>query len=283
MAKRKSAFSIFIPISILSDVSSLIEKTFKVGQIARSASIFRVERIVIYRDSPSASQQDGFLIRDLLAYAETPQYLRKLIFPLMPNLKYAGLIPPLRTPHHPLGSDNPLFREGYVLRSGKGASKVEIGLKEPVEVPSELPANRRVTLRHLDGQWVPSSKSEVPLYWGYETRLELRALSPLMRGGSNGYVIATSRLGKPLSAVAGEIQAAMTWEKHISILFGSPGEGLNEILAREGAKPEDFADVVVNIVPEQGTATVRTEEAVVITLAVMRAIEISTSTIPQDR
>ena len=71
MAKRKSAFSIFIPISILSDVSSLIEKTFKVGQIARSASIFRVERIVIYRDSPSASQQDGFLIRDLLAYAET--------------------------------------------------------------------------------------------------------------------------------------------------------------------------------------------------------------------
>jgi predicted SPOUT superfamily RNA methylase MTH1 len=242
-----------------------------------------VERIVVYRDSQSASQEDGFLIRDLLTYAETPQYLRRLIFPIMPNLKYAGMIPPLRTPHHPLGSDNPLFREGFVLKSGKGVSRVEIGLREPVEVAAELPINKRMTLRHIGERWVPSSKSEVPHYWGYETRLELKTLSALMRAGSNGYVIATSRLGKPLSTVAGEIQAALTWEKHVSILFGSPGEGLNEILAREGAKPEDFSDVVVNMIPEQGTATVRTEEAVAITLAVMRAIEISSSTIPQDR
>lgn len=283
MAKRKAALSIFVPISILSDVPGLMEKTFKVGQIARSASIFRVDRIVVYRDSPSCSQEDGFLIRDLLAYAETPQYLRRLLFPLMPNLKYAGMIPPLRTPHHPLGSDNPLFREGFVLKSGKGTSRVEIGLREPVEVAAELPLNRRVTLRHLGGRWIPSSKSEVPLYWGYESKLELKTLLTLMKGGSNGYIIATSRLGKPLSAVAGEIQAAMTWEKHISVLFGSPSEGLNEILAREEARPEDFADVVVNTVPEQGTATIRTEEAVSITLAVMLAIESSAVIIPQDR
>jgi predicted SPOUT superfamily RNA methylase MTH1 len=283
MAKRKSALSIYVPISILSDVSSLIEKTFKVGQIARHASIFRVERIVVYKDSKSASHEDGYLIRDLLAYAETPQYLRKLIFPIMPNLKYAGLIPPLRTPHHPLGSDNPIFREGFVLKSGKGMSRVEIGLRAPVEVAEELTPHKRVTLRNLDGRWVPSSKSEAPHYWGYETRLELKPLLSLIRCGSCGFVIATSRLGKPLSSVAGDIQAALTWEKQISILFGSPGEGLNEILAREGAKPEDISDVVVNMIPEQGTATVRTEEAVAITLAVMRTIEISSSTIPQDR
>lgn len=283
MAKRKSALSIFIPISLVSDVPSLIEKTFKVGQIARAASIFRVERIVIYRDSPSASQEDGFLIRDLLSYAETPQYLRRLVFPLMPSLKYAGMIPPLRTPHHPLGSDNPLFRDGFVLKSGGGASRVEIGLKAPVEVSADLPINKRVTLRCLGGKWIPSSRQEVPLYWGYETRLELKSLLALTKSCSNGFIIATSRLGKPLSSVAGDIQAAMTWEKHISVLFGSPMEGLNEILVREGAKPEDFADVVVNTIPEQGTATVRTEEAVTITLAVMRAIEISTSTLPQDR
>lgn len=283
MAKRKSALTIYIPISILSDVSSLIEKTFKVGQIARSASIFRVERIVVYRDSPRASQEDGFLIRDLLAYAETPQYLRRLVYPIMPSLKYAGLIPPLRTPHHPLGSDNPLFREGFVLKSGKGSSRVEVGLRAPVDVAAELPSNRRVTLRNMDGRWVPSSKAEVPHYWGYETRLELKTLSSLMKGSTDSFVIATSRLGKPLSSVAKDIQAAMTWETQISILFGSPNEGLNEILAREGAKPEDFSDVVVNMIPEQGTATVRTEEAVAITLAVMRAIEISSSTVPQDR
>jgi hypothetical protein len=283
MAKRKSALTIFIPISILSDVPSLIEKTFKIGQIARSASIFRVDRIVVYKDSPAASQDNGILIRDLLTYAETPQYLRRLIFPLMPNLKYAGMIPPLRTPHHPLGGDNPLFREGFVLKSGGGVSRVEIGLKTPVEVEAELPLNRRVTVRHLGGKWLPSSKSEVPLYWGYETKLEFKTLMSLMKGGDNGYVIATSRLGKRLSAVAGEIQAALTWEKHLSLLFGSPSEGLNEILAREKAKPEDFADLVVNTIPDQGAATVRTEEAVAITLAVISAIESVSVTIPQDR
>jgi hypothetical protein len=57
----------------------LIEKTFKVGQIAGGINI-RVERIVVYRAS-RATRGRTLPDRDLLSYAE-PQYLKKKLFPI---------------------------------------------------------------------------------------------------------------------------------------------------------------------------------------------------------
>jgi len=271
--KRKSPISIFIPISILSDVPSLFEKTVKVGQIARAASIFRVDRITIYRASPSANMEDAFLIRDLLSYAETPQYLRRRMFPLSRNLKYAGLIPPLRTPHHPLESTKSPYREGFVLKSGGAVSTVDIGLRRPVECPSPLPVNRRVTLKLVGDSWLPSSKEEVPYYWGYDVMLEFKGLAQILSSHRYDLVVATSRLGSPLASVAADLRRVLSGSNRIALLFGSPAEGLHEILKREGARIEDLADFVVNTAPDQGTATIRTEEAVMISLAALSSIE----------
>jgi predicted SPOUT superfamily RNA methylase MTH1 len=273
--KRKRSISIFIPISILSDVPSLFEKTVKVGQIARAASIFRVDRITIYRDSSSANREDAPLLRDLLSYAETPQYLRRRMFPLSRNLKYAGLIPPLRTPHHPLESTKSPYREGFVLKSGGAVSIVDVGLRRPVECPSTLPVNRRVTLKLVGDSWLPSSKEEVPYYWGYDVILDFKGLAQILSSHPYSYdlVVATSRLGSPLASVAADLRRALSEDNRIALLFGSPAEGLHEILKREGARIEDLADFVVNTAPDQGTATLRTEEAVMISLAALSSIE----------
>ncbi|MDD1766812.1 MAG: RNA methyltransferase [Candidatus Methanomethyliaceae archaeon] len=271
--KRKSSITIFIPVSILSDVPSLFEKTSKVGQIARAASIFRVDGIVVYRDPTTVNREDAFLIRDLLSYAETPQYLRKKLFPLSRNLKYAGLIPPLRTPHHPLESTNSSFREGFVLKSGAKSSIVDIGLKNPVECPLPLPINRRMTLKLVNGSWLPSSKEEVPYYWGYQVILEFKGLAQLLSMHRYDFSIATSRMGLPLTSVAADLRKALSEGIHVALLFGSPAEGLHEIIKREGAHIEDLVDLVVNTIPNQGTATVRTEEAVMISLAALSSIE----------
>ncbi len=274
--KRGNTISIFIPVSILSDVSSPIEKTFKVGQIARAASIFRVERIVIYRAKTSDSREDGFLIRDLLSYAETPQYLKKKLFPISDSLRYAGMIPPLRTPHHPLESTKIDYREGFVLKSGRLGSTVDIGLREPVSFRGSLTPNTRVTMM-LDqrlGSWVAVPKADVPYYWGYTTSLEnktlrqaLEAYDPLLDS-----VVATSRVGKLAHAVAPRIRELMSLGQRMALLFGSPSEGVHEIIAKDGARLEDIADLIINTVPGQGTATVRTEEAVLITLATLDSI-----------
>jgi predicted SPOUT superfamily RNA methylase MTH1 len=52
------------------------------------------------------------------------------------------------------------------------------------------------------------------------------------------------------------------------IVFGAPKRGVHDILAREGAniKPYEF---VVNMFPNQATETVRLEEAVLGTLAIL--------------
>jgi hypothetical protein len=55
-------------------------RTLKVGTIARAAAVFRVDRIVIYRDREF---DDSRFISRVLQYAETPQYLRKRLFPRM--------------------------------------------------------------------------------------------------------------------------------------------------------------------------------------------------------
>jgi predicted SPOUT superfamily RNA methylase MTH1 len=52
------------------------------------------------------------------------------------------------------------------------------------------------------------------------------------------------------------------------LAFGAPALGLNEIVAREGLRLDDIVDFVVNTVPSQGTETIRTEEALIASLAV---------------
>jgi methyltransferase len=54
-----------------------------------------------------------FLAR-LLQYLETPQYLRKNLFPMHRDLKFAGTLQPLDTPHHMRQNEWVPYREGVV-------------------------------------------------------------------------------------------------------------------------------------------------------------------------
>lgn len=79
-----SSLSVLLPSSLVSDGRSLLEKTLKLGMVARSLAIFRVEEVVIYEDrDPHVKdrRKEMELITTVLRYAETPQYLRKLLFP----------------------------------------------------------------------------------------------------------------------------------------------------------------------------------------------------------
>ena len=83
-------------------------------------------------------------------YLECPQYLRKDLFPHHKDLKYAGLLNPLDTPHHLRQSEFSQFREGVILdrpasqKKGKG-SWVNCGIDKDVRVDLNAPAGQRVT------------------------------------------------------------------------------------------------------------------------------------------
>ena len=278
MDKKKLAIA--IPASVISDTPHLREKTSKIGLIGRAAAIFRVDEIIVYPDNPKANQgRDLDFISLLLNYLETPQYLRKRLFKLEPSLQFAGILPPLRTPHHPVsGKTRDLkageYREGLVLSQAKEGLLVDIGVDQPALLREKQFADGdRLTLQVVKvGERVEVQtvdRESVPFYWGFRVRVEKRSFGQLAGDGRFDLVIATARIGDKFMDVAGQIGEKWSRSQHVLVAFGAPSRGLHEIAKEEGAKLEAMVDFVVNMIPEQGTATVRTEEALLASLAIL--------------
>jgi predicted SPOUT superfamily RNA methylase MTH1 len=276
----KKKLSIAIPASAISDTPHLREKTSKVGLIGRAAAIFRVDEIIVYPDNCKVDQRrDIEFIALLLNYLETPQYLRKRVFKLQPSLEYAGILPPLRTPHHPLsGKTKHLkvgeYREGLVLSEIKEGLLVDIGVQQPALLrQKQFSVADRLTLQvvkvgePIEVQAV--SREDVPVYWGYKVRVENQPFGRLVKDAGFGLRIATARLGDNFMDAAGAIGEKWSRSQRVLVAFGAPSRGLHEIVADEGLELGEIVDFVVNTVPRQGTATVRTEEALLASLAVL--------------
>jgi predicted SPOUT superfamily RNA methylase MTH1 len=248
--------------------------------IGRAAAIFRVDEIIVYPDNPKLDQhKDLDYIALLLNYLETPQYLRKMLFKLEPDLEFAGILPPLRTPHHPLsGKTKHLqvgeYREGVVLSETKEGLVVDIGVQQPALLrQKQFAVGERLTLqvvnvgRQIDVQ--AASREDVPKYWGYRVRVEKHSFGHLLKDGSFDLKIATARIGDNFMEVAAKIGQKWRASGQVLVAFGAPSRGLHEIVENEGSKLDEIVDFVVNTVPNQGTVTVRTEEALFASLAIL--------------
>jgi methyltransferase len=280
MHKRHCKLAIAIPVSVISDIPHLREKTVEIGLIGRAAAIFRVNEIIVFPDNRGTNQKrDKNLIVTLLSYMETPQYLRKRLFKIKPELRYAGILPPLRTPHHPLEKrarklNAGEHREGAVVAINEQGSLVDIGVERPVLIPNKkLPINKRATVRITKAGKHPrvtlANQKEIEAYWGYTVISSKLSFVQLTKTHPYDLVVATSKLGTPLTEVADEL--AMRWKKAGSVLvaFGAPAHGLQEIVEQENIRLDDIADFTVNTIPNQGTETVRSEEALYASLAIL--------------
>jgi len=279
--------SIAIPASFIDVSESLDQQTLQIGRIARAAAIFRVDEILVFADRSSQSQTaQRHLITSILEYMETPQYLRKYLFAKRPELRYVGLLPPLRTPHHPIEKRaqalrNGDVREGYAFQR-QGRAVVDVGVERLLSLRSPLPRNApsRVTVRiersaedTLTAALAPAGVRQE--YWGYRVTQAQRPLGEFIpRTFGDALVVATSRKGTPIRDVWAALQTRWRKANRVLVLFGSHAEGLTEIAHRQGHELASFAHYVVNTIPGQGVATVRTDEAVLLSLAVFRLLEV---------
>ncbi|MDR2707208.1 MAG: RNA methyltransferase, partial [Nitrososphaerota archaeon] len=257
----------------------LREKTSKIGLIARIAAIFRVHEIIIYPDNTRTKQaQEIALIAKLLNYIETPQYLRKSLYKIEPDLQYAGILPPLRTPHHPVsGKKHDLkigeYREGLILNQTKEGLTVDIGVQNTALLrEQQFSIGERLTVQvitngdRIEVQTV--NRDDVPSYWGFQVKIENQTFGHMLKTERFDLVISTARIAKRFADVADKISERWNKSERVLIAFGAPSRGLHEIVKDEGLRIENISDFVVNTVPKQGTATVRTEEALLATLAI---------------
>ncbi|KAG8373047.1 hypothetical protein BUALT_Bualt12G0130200 [Buddleja alternifolia] len=284
-----------IPGSIINNAQSLELATRLAGQVARAATIFRIDEVVVF-DSKSTSEDDSteimendsgenetgapFLMR-ILRYLETPQYLRKSLFPKHNSLRFVGLLPPLDAPHHLRKHEWASYREGITRDNSNGGSVgtlVDVGLTKNVMIDQVLEPGRRVTVamgtnRNLDAgplrKIVPSTRPrEEGMYWGYKVRYASNISSVFKKcpyQGGYDHRIGTSEHGSVISSS----ELILPPFRHLLIAFGGLA-GLEECVEEDenlkGQNVRDLFDFYLNTCPHQGSRTIRTEEAIFISL-----------------
>jgi hypothetical protein len=284
-APRKHPFhyAIAIPASFVSDIPHIREKTFRIGLIGRAAAMFRVDEVAIYPDTPNVNQKEDIkLVQAVLSYMETPQYLRRRLFKIVPELQYAGTLPPLRTPHHPTANKTSdlkqgEFREGAVITTSNEGSLVDIGVEQPALLRGAKPeANSRITVRISAVSKRPevtlADSKDIQTYWGYKVTVSNAPFGQFLKARQFDLVVATSRRGRQIMEAISDLTNRLKTAHKILTAFGAPSQGLHEIIAREQAKLDDVADFVINTIPNQATETVRTEEAVYASLSILNTL-----------
>ncbi len=278
--------SIAIPASFIDVYSNLSQKTDQIGRIARAAAINRVSEILVFPDVSSKNQApQRRLITRILEYLDTPQYLRKHLFGKHPDLRRVGLLPPLRTPHHPTEKrarklSEGEIREGYVFRKD-GKLVVDVGVEKPLPflrpVSSRIPCRATVSItRNPYGMLTaqPATPPTPEVYWGYKVLDIKQPLSDFLKTNRvYDLIVATSRRAAQINEIWKELHSRWQKAKHVLVLFGSHNKGLGEILQQEGHQLDTLTDFQVNTVPNQGVETIRTAEAVFLSLSVFRLLE----------
>lgn len=279
MVKHKYRLTIAIPQSLFSETPHIREKTMRLGFISRCFSIFKVDEIIIYRDR-SGYFDNALFLSKILNYLNTAPYLRKIIYPLTKDLKYVGILPPLCISHHLVSNDSVQeneIREGVILSYKGNKAVIEIGLRKPIimEMSEKLPIRKKLLFKVKFINNKPKlelvSKNELKNYYGYSVKITNSSL-PQMLSKFKGLRIATSRHGISITKMYTNLLNDLNSIDSILLAFGSHFEGLYEICLREGVNLDTVVDYVINFVPDQGTQTIRTEEALYITLSILNLV-----------
>ncbi|MEM2940884.1 MAG: putative RNA uridine N3 methyltransferase [Thermoproteota archaeon] len=281
----RSKISIVLPASVIGVSDDLRVKTFRAGLIGRAAAIFMIDEITIYlddREAESISNQKVFT--KLLRYMVVPQYLRRIVFKKEEALRFAGLLPPLKIPSHTVPSSlkhaSPgSFRLASIVKANDGKVVLEAGLEKRLTAPVPSPPLEAKEgsvvlikiedISRLSARIVDHTAS--PFYLGYRVSSPRVTLGEFLKN-VNAVKIGTSKYGEPAWQRLSKLKEIMSKNERVMIVFGSPSMGLREILAKEKIKAREVFDILINTVGDQGTETVRTEEALYITLPLVTSL-----------
>ena len=261
--------SIAIPSTSLLDEKTQLDKSRKISLIARTCAIFKIETIYIYQENNN--NQDNNLFATILKYLDTPPFLRRRLFPKVNELKYAGVLHPLKIPSHitPANPKNIMvgdIRDG-VVSIFKGKKFVDVGINQLIPYYGKESVGKRITIQFKKGYPELTVKEitreDVSDYWGYTIKERSNLFSIL--SSWQGNIILTSKKGKIFaqSRIQGMIESKMP----VLVVFGAPDKGIHEILGSKLKQVQNFK--TINFFPNQATETVRLEEALLGTLSII--------------
>jgi hypothetical protein len=275
--------SVLVPSSLVREAGDKREATRKLGYVARAATVFRADRLVVFPDREGERRLGGTFVETVLRYAVTPPYLRKEVWGHRDELEYVGVLPPLlvssTTGSEPNGSGS--LQQGIVTEVGPdGRVRVNCGLQHPISLytPSDTAVSEgeRVAIRISSREPVRARIVDEPVPGFDVSRADLE--EALDRADA-GVTIATSRFGESLTVPKLAELSPRIERDGATVVFGSPGRGLPDILGVDAeevtVEPSDGPgfDLWLNTIPRQGSEVVRTEEAMFASLASLTLTE----------
>lgn len=181
--------------------------------------------------------------------------------------------------------------QGRVSADGP-STVVDIGLPNTVTITESIPPKTRVTLKVPDEQYgkpepvhPAAPRTEAGYFWGFSVR-RASSLSAVLTESpyEDGYdlSIGTSERGVLLSKAFPSHEPANF--NHLLVVFGGP-RGLEFAAMNDpqlcelgiaGARTKELFDHWVNVLPNQGTRGIKTDEALLIALTGLRRLWDST-------
>jgi len=259
-----------LPTSILDVEHTPLLKAIKIHQVARWTSIFGVYEVIFYKEPLTGHiefhEQEKF-IKTYWSYFFTPPYLRKLLISSNPLLRYVGALPPIRLEAFNVAKKPKIgeVRVGFVYKDLSGKFYAHIGNRIPYLVENACEEGLKPLLVvSIEDRVVECI--EKPIYLGPRLTFYSSLREVLERSRSTShYVIATDKKGEfPSYNTISKLR-----DRDITILFGSPRYDLFEIAQQEQMLLQKYIDYVWNTIPEQRVVSIRTEEALIITLGVI--------------
>lgn len=297
---RKFRIFVAIPDSSLSDEKNLREKTIKIGRFARAFSIFGVKKIIIYKDPTTKNRNsDKLLMKLILDFLNTPQYLRKLIYPLNHELSYIGLLPPIRAPQHKkkvklsevkagelriglVYHRNSLLNKIFSnkinnnkkfildLRKKNYEYYIDVGLDFPIPFLGQGIDGQKIIVKFIDSypnlKAIKANEIEIDKeYLGYDI-LSINSIDEFLRKiDPKTFVVFTSKKGIIFKNIESQFKEIIKKFETLLIVFGSPSKGISDIYPNF---QKINNSMYLNIFPHQKTDTIRLEEALLGTLTI---------------
>lgn len=297
---RKYKIFVALPDSSLSDEKSLREKTIKIGRFARAFSIFGVNKVILYKDPTTKNMNsDKSLMKLILDFLNTPQYLRKLIYPMNPQLSYIGLLPPIKGPQHKKKvelsiMDTQELRVGLIyhkkflfnqkstnrsntnkkfinnLRNKNYDYYVDVGLDFPIPFLGKGIDGQKIIVKFIDSypniKAIKATEMDIDKeYFGYDI-VSINSIDEFLRKlDPNTFVVFTSKKGIFFKNIESQFKDIIKKFETLLIVFGSPSKGISDIYPNF---KKINNSMYLNIFPNQKTDTIRLEEALLGTLTI---------------
>jgi predicted SPOUT superfamily RNA methylase MTH1 len=254
-ALRKSRITILIPDSFLENEDTLLLKTKKIGRLVRTVSIFRIAKVYFYRDN--GTESDRQIIKEISNFLEIPPFLRKYV-QISSNLKYSAILSPVHSPNHfGIEYNNVIYTTGIIVSNNSGKLSINTGKRKIIEIQqtgTHKPGDF-IILKKRDNTYEVCESVPNSVYWNTKFIIGKSSLMKYLHDHSRHYIIAASKAGEPITQnILNSLKNENPFEP---ILILGPIKGS----LKKYIQDPNIADLWLNVIPNQGTKTVKIEEA----------------------